>query len=97
MLVLTRKPGESIIIDGRITLKIVRVDGDTVKIGITAPADVPVHREEVYREIQLSNQAAVTDGRAPAPRLVPGSTPLCLPANPRLVTVSPAIAVTQKP
>ncbi len=93
MLVLTRKFGESIIIDGRITVKIVRVDGDTVKVGIAAPADVPVHREEVYREIQQSNQAAVTDGCAAAPRLAP----LCRPANARLVTVSPAAVVTQKP
>ena len=49
MLVLSRKLNESIVIDGRIIVKIVRVDGDVVKLGIAAPADVPVHREEVLR------------------------------------------------
>lgn len=89
MLVLTRKLGESIVIDGRITVKIVRVEGDTVKVGVTAPADVPIHREELYLEIQQSNQAALTHGRAPVPKLASASDPLCPPAKPRLVTVSP--------
>lgn len=88
MLVLTRKLGESIVIDGRITVKIVRLEGDTVKVGISAPADVPVHREEIYLEIHQSNQAALTDGRAPVPQLSP--KPLCPPAKSRQVTVSPA-------
>jgi carbon storage regulator len=89
MLVLTRKLGESIVIDGRITVKIVRVDGgDTVKIGITAPADVPVHREEVYHEIQQSNQAALTCGPGQPPRLPAAPETLCPPAKNRLVTVS---------
>ena len=69
MLILSRKPGESIVIDGRINLKVVRVEGDTVKIGIEAPADVPVHRLEVYQEIQRSNQQALTNQKAPLPRL----------------------------
>jgi carbon storage regulator len=60
MLVLTRKPGESIVIDGRIHVKVVRVEGDAVKIGIEAPSEVPVHRREVYEEIQRSNQLALT-------------------------------------
>lgn len=60
MLILSRKSGESIVIDGKIHVKIVRVEGDVVKIGIEAPADVPVHRKEVYEEIQSSNQQALT-------------------------------------
>ena len=95
MLVLARKLGESIIIDGRITVKIIRVDGDTVKVGITAPADVPIHREELYLEIQQSNHAALTHGRAPLPKLSPQNEPLCPPAKSRLVTVSP-VEPTQK-
>ena len=58
MLILSRKSSESIVIDGRIRVKIVRVEGDVVKIGIEAPADVPVHRQEVYEEIQRNNQQA---------------------------------------
>jgi carbon storage regulator len=51
MLILSRKPGESIVIDGRIKVKIVRVEGDVIKIGIEAPADVPAHRQEVYEAL----------------------------------------------
>jgi carbon storage regulator len=69
MLILSRKLGESLVIDGRIHVKVVRVEGDVVKIGIEAPADVPVHRKEVYEEIQRSNQQALTRQNAPLPRL----------------------------
>jgi carbon storage regulator len=69
MLILSRKTNESIIIDGRIMVKIVRLEGDLVKLGIEAPADVPVHRQEVYEEIQKNNREAVTQGRVPLPRL----------------------------
>jgi len=69
MLILSRKPGESIVIDGCIHLKIVRVEGEVVKVGISAPADVPVHRLEVYEEIQRSNQQALTSRSGPLPKL----------------------------
>jgi carbon storage regulator len=72
MLILSRKPGESIVIDGRITVKIIRLEGDMVKLGIEAPREVPVHRQEVYDEIQKNNQGALTDARPALPRL---STP----------------------
>ena len=48
MLVLSRKSGESVVIDGRIKVKIVRVDGDVVKIGIEAPDNVRVIRAELF-------------------------------------------------
>lgn len=69
MLILSRKSGESIVIDGRIHMKVVRVEGEVVKIGIEAPAEVPVHRREVYEEIQRSNQAALTRQNAELPKL----------------------------
>lgn len=69
MLVLSRKVGESVIIDGRIVVKIVRLDGDAVRIGIEAPADVPIHRQEIYEEIQRTNREALTTGRPALPRL----------------------------
>ena len=69
MLILSRKSGECLVIDGRIIVKIVRVEGEVVKIGIEAPSDVPVHRQEVYEEIQRSNQAALTRQNVPLPRL----------------------------
>jgi carbon storage regulator len=71
MLILSRKSGESIVIDGRIHLMIVRVEGEVVKVGISAPADVPVHRLEVYEEIQRNNQQALTSRGRPLPKLPP--------------------------
>ncbi len=80
MLILSRKTSESIVIDGRIHVKIVRVEGDVVKIGIEAPSDVPVHRQEVYEEIQRNNQQALVPHAAPLPKLLtaknkPAATP----------------------
>jgi carbon storage regulator len=69
MLILSRKPGESIVIDGRIIVRIMRVDGEVVKLGIEAPMEIPVHRQEVYDEIQRSNKEALTDSKARPPRL----------------------------
>ena len=75
MLILSRKVGESIVIDGRITVKIMRLDGDLVKVGIEAPAEVPVHRQEVYEEIQKVNREALSSTRPAVPRLAPRSMP----------------------
>jgi carbon storage regulator len=69
MLILSRKLNESIVIDGRIIVKVVRVDGDAIKLGITAPADVPVHREEVYEEIRRHNREALTQRITSLPKL----------------------------
>jgi carbon storage regulator len=69
MLVLSRKLGESIVIDGRITVKIVRIEGEIVKVGIDAPLEVPVHRQEVYDEIQRNNREALTNEGANLPAL----------------------------
>jgi carbon storage regulator len=52
MLILSRKVGQSIVIGGNIVVKIVGVDGEQIKLGIEAPRDVPVHREEVQREVE---------------------------------------------
>ena len=52
MLVLTRKLGESIAIDGGITVTVVEVRGNRVKLGVHAPPDVKVHREEIAEAIR---------------------------------------------
>ncbi|EEG76541.1 carbon storage regulator CsrA [Dethiobacter alkaliphilus] len=58
MLVLTRKSGENLIIGDNITIKILEIKGDTVKIGIDAPKEVAIHREEVFEAIKEANRAA---------------------------------------
>lgn len=75
MLILSRKVGESIVIDGRIIVKIVRLEGDMIKLGIDAPADVPVHRQEVYEEIQKNNREALNQSRPKLPRLSANNPP----------------------
>jgi carbon storage regulator len=69
MLILSRKIGESIVIDGKIHVTVMRVEGEVVKLGIAAPSEVPVHRQEVYEEIQRSNEQALTKQRTPLPKL----------------------------
>ena len=71
MLILSRKVNENIVIDGRITVRILRLEGDIVKLGIQAPADVPVHRQEVFDEIQKVNAEALVSGRPPVPQFPP--------------------------
>jgi carbon storage regulator len=69
MLVLARKLNQNIVIDGRIIVKVLRVERDAVKLGIQAPTSIPVHRQEVYEEIQRGNKAALNIGPRSAPRL----------------------------
>jgi carbon storage regulator len=59
MLVLSRKKNESIIINDNITVTVIEIRGDKVRLGIEAPKDVTVHRREVYEAIQ--NQAKTRD------------------------------------
>lgn len=61
MLVLTRKKGESIILQSNIEITVLATDGDTVKLGISAPRDVDIYRKEIFEAIQQSNQTAVMD------------------------------------
>jgi len=58
MLVLTRKLGESIAIDDHIKVVVVQIKGKQVRLGIKAPKDTKIHREEVYQAIQTQNEEA---------------------------------------
>jgi carbon storage regulator len=65
MLVLSRQRDESIIIGDNIIITIVDIRGDKVRLGIEAPTEIPVHRQEVYEAIQRENAQAQEDGRPP--------------------------------
>lgn len=52
MLILTRRTGEAVIIGDEISVSVLSINGIHVRIGVNAPRDVPVHREEVYKRIK---------------------------------------------
>jgi carbon storage regulator len=58
MLVLTRKKNESIVINNEITILVVEIRGDKVRLGVEAPKEVPVHRREVYDAIKRAVEAS---------------------------------------
>ncbi len=58
MLVLSRKKNESIVIDDDITIVVVEIRGDKVRLGVEAPKEVPVHRREVFDAIRRNEAAA---------------------------------------
>ena len=58
MLALTRKKGEALMVNNNVEITILEVRGDQVKIGISAPKDVPIYRKEVYLQIQAENKAS---------------------------------------
>ncbi len=58
MLVLSRKQEEEIVIGGQIRITVVEISGSRVKLGITAPAEVPVHRAEIERKLNAGDSTA---------------------------------------
>ena len=63
MLALSRKKNEALVIDNKIEVTILEIKGDQVKVGISAPKEVPIYRKEVYLQIQEANkQALETEG-----------------------------------
>lgn len=71
MLVLSRKKNESIIINNNITVTVVEIRGDKVRLGIVAPKEVPVHRQEVFDAIHGKTEAPA----APAVIVKPQDSP----------------------
>lgn len=57
MLILTRKPGEAIVINDNIRVIVLGMKGNQIRLGVEAPTDVPVHREEIQERIKAENAA----------------------------------------
>lgn len=62
MLILTRRVGETVMIGNEVTVTVLGVKGNQVRIGVNAPRDVAVHREEIYERIKAEDQ----DGTSPS-------------------------------
>ena len=60
MLALSRKKNEALIVNNNIEITVLEIRGEQVKLGISAPKEVPVYRKEVYAQIQEANQEAVS-------------------------------------
>ena len=69
MLVLSRRTNESIIVNGNITITVLEIRGDHIRIGIDAPREISVHREEIHTELARANKAATGSRAADVARL----------------------------
>ena len=72
MLVLKRQAGEKLVIGNEITLEVLSVSGDGVRLGIVAPRETSVHRFEIFQEIQAANRAATRTPAATSPASLTG-------------------------
>jgi carbon storage regulator len=60
MLMMTRRAGQKIVVGDGITIEVVEVAGNTVRLGVDAPRSVPVYREEIWTAVRAENEAAAT-------------------------------------
>jgi carbon storage regulator len=84
MLILTRRPGERVVIGDEVLVTVMGVSGHTVRLGIAAPQGVPIYREEIWLAVKEENRAAAAasvDAFAAAPPETPAVEPRQAPAE----------------
>jgi len=72
MLIITRRPGEKIMLGDDTVIEVIEVSGSSVRIGIDAPRSLPVYREEIWRSVKEENAAAATAD----PKVLPTDLPV---------------------
>jgi carbon storage regulator len=75
MLIITRRPGEKIVLGDDTVVEVIEVTGSSVRIGLDAPRSVPVYREEIWRSVKEENAAAAQSDPASLPTGLPVTTP----------------------
>jgi carbon storage regulator len=66
MLIITRRPGERVMLGDDVVIEVIEVSGSSVRIGIAAPKSVPVYREELWKAVKAENEAAAkSDAKLP--------------------------------
>jgi carbon storage regulator len=71
MLIITRRPGEKIMVGDDVVVEVIEVSGSSVRIGIAAPKSIPVYREEIYVAVQAENRAAAASEVGQLPEDLP--------------------------
>jgi carbon storage regulator len=102
MLILTRRPGERVVIGDEVLVTVMGISGHTVRLGIAAPAGVPIYREEIWLAVREENRAAAeahagalpTEGATGATEATPAPAAETAPAAP---SQSPAQDSAQSP
>jgi carbon storage regulator len=74
MLIITRRPGEKILLGDDVIVEVIEVSGSSVRIGIDAPRSIPVYREEIWRSVKEENAAAARTGADALPPDLPVSS-----------------------
>ena len=68
MLILTRKPGESIVVGNSVRITVIESSPGLVRLGFEAPAEVSIYRDEIHREIVAANRSAIGKPASPGPK-----------------------------
>lgn len=74
MLIITRRPGEKIMVGDDVVVEVIEVNGSSVRIGIAAPKSIPVYREEIWEAVRSENRAAAASDAGLLPDDVPTPT-----------------------